>query len=84
MLSTMCPVCQLHIVPQTLFSVLIWVIYIVHKLLFCVLIGLFILSHKLHFVYCLQAKEQDLVMPAHKVETGDDFVGGYVLDPIRG
>ncbi|XP_030845112.1 DNA polymerase delta catalytic subunit isoform X2 [Strongylocentrotus purpuratus] len=31
-----------------------------------------------------KAKEQDLVMPAHKVETGDDFVGGYVLDPIRG
>ncbi|XP_072172406.1 DNA polymerase delta catalytic subunit-like [Diadema setosum] len=31
-----------------------------------------------------KAKEQDLVMPAHKVETGDDYIGGYVLDPIRG
>lgn len=31
-----------------------------------------------------KAKTQDLVMPAHKVETGDDYVGGYVLDPIRG
>nr|XP_054761921.1 DNA polymerase delta catalytic subunit-like [Lytechinus pictus]XP_054761922.1 DNA polymerase delta catalytic subunit-like [Lytechinus pictus] len=31
-----------------------------------------------------KAKEQDLVMPAHKVVTGEDYVGGYVLDPIRG
>ncbi|XP_038073586.1 DNA polymerase delta catalytic subunit-like [Patiria miniata] len=31
-----------------------------------------------------KAKEQDLVMPAHKVEAGEDYTGGYVIDPTRG
>ncbi|XP_022082871.1 DNA polymerase delta catalytic subunit-like [Acanthaster planci] len=31
-----------------------------------------------------KAKEQDLVMPARKVETGEDYTGGYVIDPTRG
>ncbi|XP_072033784.1 DNA polymerase delta catalytic subunit-like [Amphiura filiformis] len=31
-----------------------------------------------------KAKTQDLVMPAQKVDTGDDYTGGYVIDPIKG
>ncbi|XP_033645764.1 DNA polymerase delta catalytic subunit-like [Asterias rubens] len=30
-----------------------------------------------------KAKEQDLVMPAHKIEAGEDYTGGYVIEPKR-
>ena len=32
----------------------------------------------------LQAKEQDLVIPAHKVETGDEYEGATVIEPVKG
>ncbi|XP_025087757.1 DNA polymerase delta catalytic subunit-like [Pomacea canaliculata] len=31
-----------------------------------------------------KAKEQDLVIPAHKVETGDEYEGATVIEPVKG
>ncbi|CAG5135999.1 unnamed protein product [Candidula unifasciata] len=31
-----------------------------------------------------KGKEQDLVLPAHKVETGDEYEGATVIEPIKG
>ncbi|XP_005098812.2 DNA polymerase delta catalytic subunit [Aplysia californica] len=31
-----------------------------------------------------KAKEQDLVLPAHKVETGDEYEGATVIEPVKG
>lgn len=31
-----------------------------------------------------KAKEQDLLLPAHKVETGDEYEGATVIEPVRG
>ncbi|XP_076450505.1 DNA polymerase delta catalytic subunit-like [Babylonia areolata] len=31
-----------------------------------------------------KAKEQDLLLPAHKVETGDEYEGATVIEPVKG
>lgn len=36
------------------------------------------------FVPVYQAKEQDLVLPTHKVETGDEYEGATVIEPVKG
>lgn len=37
-----------------------------------------------HPTTIFQAKEQDLVIPAHKVETGDEYEGATVIEPVKG
>ena len=32
----------------------------------------------------LQAKTQDLLLPTHKVETGDEYEGATVIEPSKG
>ena len=31
-----------------------------------------------------QAREQDLLIPVHKVETGDEYIGATVIEPVKG
>ena len=37
-------------------------------------------------VFCcvIQAKEQDLVLPSQKVESGDEYEGATVIEPVKG
>ena len=38
----------------------------------------------LQFSDNIQAKEQDLVLPSQKVETGDEYEGATVIEPVKG
>lgn len=35
-------------------------------------------------IFMLQAREQGLLMPAHKSEAGEDYEGATVIEPERG
>lgn len=35
-------------------------------------------------VFSLQTKEQDLLLPAHKAEAGEEFTGATVIEPSKG
>ena len=38
----------------------------------------------LMIVFTFQTKEQDLVIPAHKSEPGEEYAGATVIEPNKG
>ena len=32
----------------------------------------------------MQARQKDLVMPVHKIESGEEYTGATVIEPQRG
>ena len=35
-------------------------------------------------MFALQTKEQDLLLPAQKIDAGDEYEGATVIEPIKG